>query len=70
MNEFVFSRWSRDGKIGMAEFNCIGDDLALGGHVLVALGLATACCTCVMLTDAVAMSPTIISRERFVGRPR
>jgi hypothetical protein len=30
MNDFVFGRWSRDGKIGMAEFNCIGDDLALG----------------------------------------
>jgi hypothetical protein len=30
MNDFVFGRWSRDGKIGMMEFNCIGDDLALG----------------------------------------
>ena len=26
----VFSRWSRDGKIGMLEFNCVGYDLALG----------------------------------------
>jgi len=30
MNDFVFGRWSRDGKIGMTEFNCIEDDLALG----------------------------------------
>ncbi len=30
MNDFVFGTWSRDGKIEMAEFNCIGDDFALG----------------------------------------
>ena len=30
MNDSVFGRWSRDGKIGMSEFNCIGYDLALG----------------------------------------
>jgi hypothetical protein len=30
MNDFVFGRRSRDGKIGMSEFNCAGYDLALG----------------------------------------
>jgi hypothetical protein len=30
MNDSVFGRWSRDGKIGMSEFNCIRYDLALG----------------------------------------
>ena len=29
MNDSVFGRWSRDGKIGMKEFHCIGDGLAL-----------------------------------------
>ncbi len=33
MNDFVFGRWSRDGKIGMSEFNCIGYDLALGACI-------------------------------------
>ncbi len=30
MDDSVFGRWSRDGKIGMSEFNCVGYDLALG----------------------------------------
>jgi len=30
MNDSVFGRWSRDRKIGMAEFKCVGYDLALG----------------------------------------
>jgi hypothetical protein len=30
MNDSVFCRRSRDGQVGMAEFDCVGDDLALG----------------------------------------
>ncbi len=30
MNVSVLCRRGRDGKVGMAEFYCIGDDLALG----------------------------------------
>ncbi len=30
MNDSVFGRWRRDGKIGMLEFNSVGYDLALG----------------------------------------
>ena len=30
MNDSFLCRPSRDGKVGMAEFNCIRDDLALG----------------------------------------
>jgi hypothetical protein len=30
MDDSIFWRWCRDGKVGVAEFNCIGDDLALG----------------------------------------
>jgi len=30
MNDSVLCRRGRDGKVGMAKFNCIGDDLALG----------------------------------------
>jgi hypothetical protein len=30
MNDSVLRRWSRDGKVGMVEFDCVGDDLALG----------------------------------------
>ena len=30
MNDSVLCRRGRDGKVGMAKFYCIGDDLALG----------------------------------------
>jgi hypothetical protein len=30
MNDSVFGRWGRHGKIGMSEFNFVEDDLALG----------------------------------------
>jgi hypothetical protein len=30
MNDSVLCRRSRDGQIGMAEFDCVRDDLALG----------------------------------------
>jgi hypothetical protein len=30
MNDSVFGRRSRDGKVRMSEFDCVGDDLALG----------------------------------------
>ena len=30
MNDSVFRRRGRDGKVGMAEFDRVGDDLALG----------------------------------------
>ena len=33
MNDSVFCRRSRDRKVGMAEFHCIGDDLALGVYI-------------------------------------
>ena len=33
MNYSVFCRRSRDGQVGMAEFDCVGDDLALGVRI-------------------------------------
>ena len=29
MNDSIFCRRSRDGQVGMAELDCVGDDLAL-----------------------------------------
>ena len=33
MNDSVFCRRSRDGQVGMAKFDCVGDDLALGVRI-------------------------------------
>jgi hypothetical protein len=33
MNDSVFCRRSQDRQVGMAEFNCVGDDLALNVRI-------------------------------------
>ena len=30
MNDFILCSWCWDGKVGVAEFHCVGDDLTLG----------------------------------------